>query len=263
MTQIYRMNYPEAARGKLYAIAGVTRAGAAVAFGYMAGWLLDLDLKNYTWLLWAYAISGFVSGLWTYGLPATPWQPEENARTSLWSAWRWVREDHDFRTLLISWMMMGVGNLAAACLFVEYLANPVHGINLPEKQVAFITCVVPVLARLVFSYPWGLVYDRFHLFGVRAALNVFFAAGIAVGHETRPEACRGRVHERSHLSHRPARARRPVPRLRAAQGDDLPDLLPPLWSRHPLRQRLHHRPRPHQRSRNEQKAQAGAVVIRP
>ena len=178
MTQIYRMNYPEAARGKLYAIAGVTRAGAAVAFGYMAGWLLDLDLKNYTWLLWAYALSGFVSGLWTYGLPATPWQPEENARTSLWSAWRWVREDHDFRTLLISWMMMGVGNLAAACLFVEYLANPAHGINLPEKQVAFITCVVPVLARLVFSYPWGLVYDRFHLFGVRAALNVFFAAGI-------------------------------------------------------------------------------------
>jgi hypothetical protein len=64
MTQIYRMNYPEAARGKLYAIAGVTRAGAAVAFGYAAGWLLDLDLKNYTWLLWAYATSGFVSGLW-------------------------------------------------------------------------------------------------------------------------------------------------------------------------------------------------------
>ena len=71
MTQIYRMNYPEAARGKLYAIAGVTRAGAAVAFGYAAGWLLDLDLKNYTWLLWSYALSGFVSGLWTYGLPAT------------------------------------------------------------------------------------------------------------------------------------------------------------------------------------------------
>lgn len=178
MTQIYRMNYPEAARGKLYAIAGVTRAGAAVAFGYAAGWLLDLDLKNYTWLLWAYAASGFVSGLWTYGLPATPWQPEENAQSSLWSAWRWVREDNDFRTLLISWMMMGVGNLAAACLFVEYLANPAHGINLPEKEVAFITCVVPVLARLLFSYPWGLIYDRFHLFGVRAALNVFFAAGI-------------------------------------------------------------------------------------
>ncbi|MFM7605758.1 MAG: hypothetical protein ACKO8Z_11265, partial [Prosthecobacter sp.] len=178
MTQIYRMNYPEAVRGKLYAIAGVTRAGAAVIFGYAAGWLLDLDLKNYTWLLWAYAASGFVSGLWTYGLPATPWEPEVNTHSSLWSAWRWVRTDRDFRTLLISWMMMGIGNLAAACLFVEYLANPAHGINLPEQQVAFITCVVPVLARLIFSYPWGLVYDRFHLFGVRSALNVFFAAGI-------------------------------------------------------------------------------------
>ena len=178
MTQIYRMNYPEAVRGKLYAISGVTRAGSAVVFGFGAGWLLDLDLQNYTWLLWAYAVSGVVSGLWTYRLPAAAWEPGEGAQSSLWGAWRWVAADRDFRTLLISWMMMGVGNLAAACLFVEYLANPKHGINLPEKQVAFVTCVVPVLARVIFSYPWGLVYDRFHLFTVRAVLNVVFAAGI-------------------------------------------------------------------------------------
>jgi hypothetical protein len=50
-----------------------------------------------------------------------------------------VKKDRDFRTLLISWMMMGVGNLIAACLFVEYLANPRHGINLPERDVAWIT----------------------------------------------------------------------------------------------------------------------------
>jgi len=178
MTQIYRMNYPEEVRGKLYSITGVTRAGAAVLFGFAAGWWLDLELEHYTWLLWAYSLSGIISGLWTYGLPAAAWVPDSNAQTSLWSAWRWVRLDHDFRTLLISWMMMGIGNLAAACLFVEYLANPVHGIDLPEKQVALITCVVPVLARLLFSYPWGIIYDRYHLFAVRSALNVFFAAGI-------------------------------------------------------------------------------------
>ena len=180
MTQIYRMNYPEAARGKLYAIAGVTRAGAAVLFGWLAGWLLDIDLKNHAWLLWAYALSGIASGLWTYGLPAAPWEPEVKENRGLWSSLRWIRADRDFRTLLISWMMMGIGNLVAASLFVEYLANPAHGIDLPEKQVATITCVVPVLARLVFSYPWGLVYDRFHLFTVRAALNLFFAAGILI-----------------------------------------------------------------------------------
>lgn len=178
LTQIYRINYPEAARGRLYAIAGVTRAAAAMCFGLAGGKLLGWNLETYTWLLWGFAASGFISGFWTYGLPATPWEAPPNASKNLWSSLRWIRDDHDFRTLLISWMMMGIGNLAAACLFVEYLANPRHGINLPEFEVAWITGVIPVLARIVFSYPWGLVYDHFHLFTVRAILNIFFAAGI-------------------------------------------------------------------------------------
>lgn len=178
MTQIYRINYPAIKRGKLYAVTGVTRAAAAMCFGFAGGKFLGWDVDNYTWLLWAFSASAFISGCWTYSLPVTPWEAPENSSTSLWSSMRWVKEDADFRTLLISWMIMGVGNLAAACLFVEYLANPRHGINLPEFDVAWITGVVPVAARVVFSYPWGLVYDRFHLFTVRAVLNVFFAAGI-------------------------------------------------------------------------------------
>lgn len=178
LTQIYRINYPENVRGRLYSITGITRAVAAVGFGFLGGRLLGWDLSNHVWLLWAFAASGFISGFWTYGLPATPWDMPENASPNLWSALRWVRDDHDFRMLLVSWMIMGIGNLAAASLFVEYLANPRHGINLPEFEVAWIAGVVPVLARILFSYPWGIVYDRFHLFTVRAVLNVFFAAGI-------------------------------------------------------------------------------------
>lgn len=179
LTQIYRINYPENARGRLYAIAGITRATAAVAFGFAGGKLLGWNLGHYTWLLWAFAASGFISGFWTYGLPATHWEVSDSSTsTRLWSSLRWVREDPDFRMLLISWMMMGIGNLAAASLFVEYLANPKHGINLPEFEVAWIAGVIPIAARIVFSYPWGVVYDRLHLFTVRTVLNVFFAAGI-------------------------------------------------------------------------------------
>jgi hypothetical protein len=73
---------------------------------------------------------------------------------------------------------MGIGNLVAACLFVEYLANPRHGINLPGRDVAWITGVVPVAFRMLCSYPWGLIYDRVGLFKVRAILNLVFAAAI-------------------------------------------------------------------------------------
>ena len=185
LTQLYRSNYPERSRGRLFAITGIGRAGAAMAFGFLGGWLLDLDLQHYRWLLAAFALGGIVSGLLTYQLPATPWQPPDDAAGSLWTSLRWIKLDRDFRTLLISWMIMGIGNLIAASLFVEYLANPRHGIDLPEKQIAWIIGVVPVSFRLLFSYPWGLIYDRVNFFIVRASLNVFFAAAIFcffVGH---------------------------------------------------------------------------------
>lgn len=178
LTQIYRLNYPATERGRLFAITGVTRAATAVAFGAFGGWLIGLDLEHYRWLLWSFAAAGIASGLWTHGLPATPWEVDENAPSGLWSSLRWIQVDRDFRTLLISWMMMGIGNLVAACLFVEYLANPRHGINLPGRDVAWITGVVPVTFRMLCSYPWGLIYDKVGLFTVRTILNLIFAAGI-------------------------------------------------------------------------------------
>jgi len=180
MTQIYQHNYPQRKRGTLFAVTGMTRAAAAMAFGFFGGWLLDLDLANYRWLLWCFAVSGLLSGIWTYRLPTSGWQPPKEAVGSLWSSLRWVRIDPVFRTLLISWMIMGIGNLVVVSLFVEYLANPAHGHDVPEKTIAWVVGVVPVFFRLIFSYPWGLVYDRIHLFAVRAILNVFFAAAALI-----------------------------------------------------------------------------------
>lgn len=180
LTQIWRLNYPEAARGRLFSIAGVVRAAAAMGFGFFGGWLIGLDLEHYRWLLWIFAASAFISGYLTRRLPSVSWSAQKDAPPGLWSALRWVKKDRDFRTLLISWMMMGVGNLIAACLFVEYLANPRHGINLPGRDVAWITGVVPVLFRMLCAYPWGVIYDKVGLFKVRAVLNLIFAAGILV-----------------------------------------------------------------------------------
>lgn len=174
-TQIYRLNYPEETRGKLFALTATTRSLAAAVFGFVGGWLLGWRLESYAWLLWAFAIASTVSGYWTYGLPAMPWQMPEGSQSSLLSSWRWVGLDRDFRTLLISWMIMGVGNLIAWSLFVEFLANPKHGHSLPTETVAWITGVVPVVFRVIFTYPWGLLFDRMNFFFVRASLNVMFA----------------------------------------------------------------------------------------
>lgn len=175
LTQIYRLNYPERNRGKLFALTATTRSLAAALFGFGGGWLLGWRLDSYAWLLWAFALAAALSGCWTYGLPAMPWKMPEGARPKLLGSWHWVRADRDFRTLLISWMMMGIGNLVAWSLFVEFLANPRHGHSLPTATVAWITGVVPVVFRVIFTYPWGMLFDRVNFFVVRAGLNVIFA----------------------------------------------------------------------------------------
>lgn len=178
LTQIYRTNYPAASRGRLYAITSVMRSLGAVIFSYAGGWLLGWKLETYPWLTWSFALMAFISGLLTYGLPAARWQVPESADQGLWRAWRWVERDHDFRTLLISWMIMGLGNLIAASLFVEYLANPAHGIALGAEEVAWLTGVVPLVFRLLSSYPWGVLFDRAPFFIVRIVLNLITALSI-------------------------------------------------------------------------------------
>lgn len=177
-TQIYRLNYPEQVRGRLFAITGTARSVGAMLAGFLGGELLARDISAHYWLLWAFALAAAVSGYWTYGLPEVDWKARSEESSGLTSAWRWVRLDRDFRTLLISWMIMGVGNLVAFALFVEYLANPKHGIALPERSIVWITGVTPVVCRIAFTYPWGLIYDRVNFFLVRASLNVIFALAV-------------------------------------------------------------------------------------
>ena len=177
-TQIYRLNYPEQIRGKLFSLTATVRALGAMVFGLTGGQLLGWRLESYPWLLWAFSLAALVSGLWTLGLPITSWQAPAAAQASVWSSLRWVRADRDFRTLLISWMMMGTGNLVACSLFVEFLANPRHGHELKTQTVAWITGVVPVVFRIAFTYPWGLLYDRINFYVVRVTLNVLFGISI-------------------------------------------------------------------------------------
>ena len=180
LTQLYRMNYPRERRGRLFAITSITRSLGAALFSWGGGWLLGWRMDLYPWLLWVFAAMAFMSGWLTYGLPATVWEVPESSDQRLWRSWKWVRLDRDFRTLLISWMMMGIGNLVAVALVVEFLANPKHGIGLGADEVAWLTGVVPLVARLASSYHWGVLFDRAPFFVVRITLNLITAASILV-----------------------------------------------------------------------------------
>lgn len=177
LTQIYQDNYPEASRGRFFSRTVMIRIISAATFAYGAGELLSADLGHFRILLALFAITlGF--GSWClHHLPSRPLH--DSGDTHPFRALRLAQDDPVFQRTLVSWMLMGFGNLMMLPLRVEYLASPRYALAMRPDMIALLTGVVPNLARLVMSPIWGWMFDRANFFVLRMSLNVGFALGIA------------------------------------------------------------------------------------
>ena len=176
MTQIFHENYPSDSRGKLFSRAFSVRIAVAVGFSYFGGWVLAQNMENFRTLLAMFAVALVGACFCLTRIPSDPLVQSESAHP--FRALRHVRDDRLFRQLLISWMLMGFGNLITLPLRIEYLANPAHGVSLSSAQIAFVTGVVPNIARLLVTPLCGMAFDRMNFFTLRASLNVGFAVSI-------------------------------------------------------------------------------------
>lgn len=176
MSQVYRKHYPNETRGRLFASTGVVRKLAALVIAALFGKLLAADLDNFSWLLGIYGIGCLAMAACV--LPMQRVHLQRSNQVRLFGALVHLKEDRLFRHLLISWMILGFGNLFCFSLFVEYISNPAYGYELDEFAIAFITGSVPEIMFLIFVVGWGIVFDRVNFFLVRIMLNVLFMAGI-------------------------------------------------------------------------------------
>ncbi|BDS07187.1 hypothetical protein NT6N_22270 [Oceaniferula spumae] len=178
MSQIYRKHYPNRVRGRLFSIAGMLRAVVAGAAGLGLGiWLTDHG-GDFHGLFWFYSgccilMAGCVLAMARVRLRKTK-------RLQLFDAFGHVKTDRAFRKLLISWMMLGLGNLLCYSLFVEYITNPDYGFALEAKSVGMITSTIPMMAFIVCIVPWGMVFDRLPFYRLRVIVNLFFLLAMLV-----------------------------------------------------------------------------------
>jgi hypothetical protein len=181
MTQIYHENYPEHERGKIFSRTVMIRIAAVGIFSFAAGRLLSDHMQRFQILLVVFA-AAFVLSAWC--IRACPSQPlVAEGGTHPFRSLRYARDDALFRQTLISWMLLGFGNLMMVPLRVEMLANPVHGWTLhgaplTAVMIAVMTGVVPNAARLLLNPFWGWAFDRMNFFALRITLNVGFVLGI-------------------------------------------------------------------------------------
>jgi hypothetical protein len=140
------------------------------------GWLLRQDLDNFRWLLVVYAAASVAMAACV--LRMDPVHLAKSNRVRFFAAFVHVKRDRPFRQLLISWMILGFGNLLCFSLFVEYISNPVYGYDFDEFTIGMVTGVVPEVMFLIFVVGWGVLFDRVNFFLVRGLINVLFIVGV-------------------------------------------------------------------------------------
>lgn len=177
LTQIYHENYPASGRGDLFSKAVMVRGLSSAVFAWLAGLWLEENMEHYRLLMVVFAAAAGIGAFWVGRCPSTVLSVSGSANPL--HGMRHVRRDRVFRWLLISWMLMGFGNLLMLPLRVEFLANPRFGVAASPATVALVVSTIPSFTNVVFARFWGRLFDRMNFFVLRIILNTLFVAAIA------------------------------------------------------------------------------------
>ena len=178
MLHIYTANYTAKERGSRMTVPYILTALFAVGFSIIGGKLLDWRIESYDLIFGIMAIACLVSVWACFKIPSTPLSREHIGNP--WQNLSLIWKDGFFGYLLGSWMLLGLGNLIALPIRVEYLADPKYGINANNTTIAILMMVIPASARILSTKMWGGFFDRIHFVTTRNLLNIFFLLSVGL-----------------------------------------------------------------------------------
>jgi hypothetical protein len=178
MLQIYTENYTRQERGKRMTWPFMLTALCSIGFAFVGGRLLDQKIEAYHWIFIIMTMAAALSAAACLKIPSSPLSRDNVGNP--WQSFSLIWKDRFFGFLLGSWMLLGLGNLIALPVRVDYLANPIYGINASNTTIAMLMLVIPATARIVSTKMWGHFFDKRHFVTTRNLLNVFFLLSIGL-----------------------------------------------------------------------------------
>jgi hypothetical protein len=176
LLQIYTTNYPPENRGHYMKMPHILSAVSAVAFGFIGGKILDINIENYTLLFFLMAIISLIASAVVYKMPSQKLTREHIGNP--WQSISLIWKDKLFGSMLGAWMLLGIGNLICLPIRYEYLANPKFGIDANNTQIALLMIAVPAVAKILSTTIWANLFDQLKLITTRNINNAFFILSI-------------------------------------------------------------------------------------
>jgi len=170
LTQIYVSNYPPKELGRRFSTTFLISASVAAAVSYTGGKLLDYELSYYIWIFVCGSLAALVFALAFFKMPTDALKGV--SKRNPWQSVGLLKKDKLFAWILGGWMVMGLGSLMVFPIRIEYMANPIYGINATNEQIGLIIGAVPMIARILSTKFWGYLFDRLNLITLRIILNL-------------------------------------------------------------------------------------------
>lgn len=178
MLQIYTENYTSKERGSRMTMPFIITALFSIGFSVVGGKLLDWRIESYHLIFMAMLLACLASAWACTKMPSIALSRKYIGNP--WQNFSLIWNDGFFGFLLGSWMLLGLGNLIALPIRIEYLANPTYGINADNTTIAILMLVIPAITRILTTKMWGHFFDRLHFVSTRNLLNVFFLLSIGL-----------------------------------------------------------------------------------
>lgn len=178
MLQVYSENYKTGERGERLTIPLILTSVSTIAFAFAGGLLLDLNLNFYQLIFAIMTGSAIACAVFCFRIPSKKLSTKNVGNP--WQNLSLVWKDKLFGYLLSTWMLLGLGNLITLPIRVEYLANPIYGIDADNLTIGILMVMVPAAARILSTRFWAHCFDKFHFITTRNLLNLFFLLSIAL-----------------------------------------------------------------------------------
>jgi hypothetical protein len=178
MIEVYARNYGSKERGKKLSWNFIVSALIGMILSYGGGSYLDAESADPGLIFKVMGLVALGSATALFLIPSQP--IGKGKRTSgIIDSLFLLKEDRLFASMLLAWMIMGLGIIMTLPLRIEYLGGD-RGLNLTNEQIALVTVVVFSIARILSSRLWGELFDRVRFLYYRISLNLLLISATLV-----------------------------------------------------------------------------------
>ena len=178
MIQVYSRNYGYKERGKRLSWNFIVSALIGMILSYIGGSYLDCQSADPGLIFRIMGMVSLASALALFLIPSQPIKKGKHTQ-GLMDSLDLLKEDRLFASMLIAWMIMGLGIIMTLPLRIEYLGGE-SGLHLTNEQIALVTVVVFSIARILSSRLWGELFDRVRFLSYRISLNLLLISATLV-----------------------------------------------------------------------------------